>query len=133
VNGADVALYRILEREIRDADTRSDAPFGERLGHLVRTAMATGEVSLERVASLLSMRPRTLNRRLQQHGTTFKQVADAARYAMSQQMLARSDARLIDIAASLGYADASAFTRAFRRWAGVTPTEWRRRSVASPS
>jgi AraC-like DNA-binding protein len=48
--------------------------------------------------------------------------ADAER-----EVLGRPGLRLADIAASLGYADASAFARAFRRWSGTTPTEWRRR------
>jgi AraC-like DNA-binding protein len=131
VRNADAALYRILEREVRELSTHSDAPLGDRLAALVRSAISTGELSIERVASLLSMQPRTLNRRLRERGTTFRQVADDARYALSRQLLVRGGLRLADVAVSLGYADASAFARAFRRWSGTSPTEWRRRNAVA--
>jgi len=72
------------------------------------------------------MHTRTLNRRLLAEGRTFKQVQDEVRYAMSRQLLGNTSMKLAEVAASLGYADASAFIRAFSRWAGTTPDAWRR-------
>ena len=48
-------------------------------------------------------------------------MRDDARYAMAQQLLANTSMNIAEIAASLGYAEASAFVRAFTRWAGTTP------------
>jgi len=131
VVGANPVLYRILEGELCGAEDKATTPFAERLACLVRRTLGSGGASLERVAALLAMHPRTLNRRLQEQGTTFHEVVDEVRSAMSRAMLADSDASLTDIAASLGYADASAFARAFRRWTGVAPSAWRRRPAAA--
>ena len=72
------------------------------------------------------MHERTLNRRLRSEGTTFHRQLDAVRHEVSLQLLSNTAMRLAEIAATLGYADASAFVRAFRRWSGTTPEGWRR-------
>lgn len=131
VVGADAALYRLLAREVQDVGATSDAPIGERVARLVRRALASGEVTAERVAGLLAVHPRTLNRRLKSQGTTFHKVVDEVRFAMAREMLGGTDANLVDIAVCLGYADASAFARAFRRWTGVAPSAWRRAPAAA--
>ena len=71
------------------------------------------------------MHRRTLNRRLAGFGTTFRELVDESRYEAARQMLESSAMEVREIAAWLGYADASAFTRAFRRWSGTTPALWR--------
>jgi AraC-like DNA-binding protein len=55
-------------------------------------------------------------------------VLDDVRYAMSRQLLASSATSVAGIAAALGYAESSAFIRAFTRWSGTTPERWRRRN-----
>jgi AraC-like DNA-binding protein len=77
------------------------------------------------VASVLGLRPRTLNRLLGKTGTSFNRMLGDTRYEVAQRMLRDRAAPIVSIAWSLGYADASAFSRAFRRWSGITPTEWR--------
>jgi AraC-like DNA-binding protein len=78
------------------------------------------------VASALGVQPRTLNRLLSKTGTSFNRVLEETRYEAAQRRLRDPAAPVVSIAWSLGYADASAFSRAFRRWSGMTPTEWRR-------
>jgi len=70
---------------------------------------------------------RTLNRRLNAFGTGFQELADEIRLEIARQMLEDSTMEVIQIALLLDYADASAFTRAFRRWTGTTPASWRAR------
>ena len=73
-------------------------------------------------------------------GTSFRQELGQVRHAVSQQLLAGTTSALAEIATSLGYADASAFSRAFKRWSGTTPAQWRaqlerqstNRSTAAP-
>ena len=72
------------------------------------------------------MHSRTLNRRLNAFGTRFQALVDEIRFEIARQMLEDSRREVGQIAMTLDYADASAFTRAFRRWSGTTPAEWRK-------
>jgi AraC-like DNA-binding protein len=96
----------------------------------VREALASWSAvdkpSAPAVASALGVQPRTLNRLLGKTGTSFNRVLENTRYEAAQRMLRDPAAPVVSIAWSLGYADASAFSRAFRRWSGMTPTEWRK-------
>jgi AraC-like DNA-binding protein len=65
------------------------------------------------------------NQRVGALGTTFGKILDEVRFEITCEMLRDTDMAVIEIAAMLGYVDASAFTRAFRRWSGITPAQWR--------
>lgn len=80
----------------------------------------------ERIASLLGVSGRHLNRRLAEEGSSFKLIHDATLYGMAEEQL-QGPAPLRDIADALGFSDESAFAKAFRRWAGVSPAQYRRR------
>lgn len=84
-----------------------------------------GRPSATAVASELGLKPRTLNRLLGKEGTSFIRMLEDAQYESAQRLLRDATAPVVSVAWSLGYADASAFSRAFRRWSGMTPTEWR--------
>jgi AraC-like DNA-binding protein len=80
---------------------------------------------VEDVAPMFSMHSRTLHRRLGEFDVTFKTLADETRFEIARQMLKDSATPINQIAEALDYADASAFTRAFRRWTKTTPAAWR--------
>jgi AraC-like DNA-binding protein len=90
-----------------------------------RTQLLTDRCSAAKVAELFAIHRRTLNRRLSADGTAFKVVADEVRFEIARQLLTDTAMPLGQIAAVLEYSEAGAFTRAFRRWAGQTPTAWR--------
>lgn len=91
---------------------------------LVELATSSGELS--RVARRVAMSTRTVQRRLEEAGTTYQDLVDDVRAAMARSLL-RDRARSIeDVAFELGYADLKGFYRAFRRWTATTPAEWRR-------
>jgi AraC-like DNA-binding protein len=92
----------------------------------MRTLLIRGKSSGDDLAETLAMNRRTLNRKLQEQGTTFQEVLDQVRYECARQLRFYSDVSLDDIAASLGYAGVSPFMRTFRRWTGMTPGRWRR-------
>jgi AraC-like DNA-binding protein len=71
------------------------------------------------------MHRRTLSRHLKGSGMGFRALANEIRFEIARQLLEDSDVSLGQIGAALGYSEASAFTRAFRRWSGQTPTSWR--------
>ena len=67
----------------------------------------------------------SLQRRLAKEGLTFSQLVDEVRLEMAVPQLRDPDIKLTDIALGLGYSDPAQFTRAFNRWAGVSPSEYR--------
>lgn len=83
---------------------------------------------LQKVASTLFMSERTLKRRLQEENTTFQQQIDQVRLERAGDLLVSTRLSLAQIADALGYADAANFTRAFKRWTGVSPSRYRVRA-----
>lgn len=122
---ADPGLREIIQREVEWLDTRYGADFPAKVRRVLRTWLVTGEISADRVAALFAMHRRTLSRHLKAAGTTFEALVDEVRYTAAQQLLRDTDLPARRIAAIVGYGDTTAFTRAFRRWAGTSPARWR--------
>ena len=81
---------------------------------------------------MMGLSARTLQRRLYAEGVTYASAVARARFAAAQQMLDDPARKVIDVALELGYSDQAHFARAFARWAGLTPREFRRlRSLGS--
>ncbi len=127
VNGADPAVRRVLERQAR---ALAQPDLIEKLRRSLRVLLLHRVVSGDAVADMLAMHRRTLNRRLEALGTTFRGVLEEVRFEAACQLLAATHLPLDDIAAALGYAGTSPFTRAFRRSAGTSPGQWRRSAQA---
>jgi len=108
------------------------ARFAEsRVTHLARQVLCRllpqGEPKREVVAQALHLSQRTLQRRLQEEGTSFQQLLDDTRRELAEQYLAQPNLTLLETAYLLGFADPSNFFRAFRRWFDATPGEYRAR------
>ncbi|MGD0076514.1 MAG: AraC family transcriptional regulator [Candidatus Binataceae bacterium] len=123
--GADPKRFRMLEAQ---AQAWADVNVAFWLRRSLRIMLLAEAASADEVAKRLSMHRRTLNRRLKAEGTTFQQLLDEVRFETACQLLDMSRTPITEIAVSLGYAEPSAFSRAFRRWSGTTPVERRRRS-----
>jgi AraC-like DNA-binding protein len=121
----DPQLHRLLQRQIDALEARHGDDFPEQVRSVLRTALATGHGKADQVAALFSIHARTLNRRLDAFGVGFRELVDEGRFEIARQMLEDSAMPVAQIAGMLDYADASAFTRAFRRWSGTTPARWR--------
>jgi len=125
--GADSILRDVLMSRAREIDgVEGGEVANDRIRRVMRTLLATGRFSQAEVAGAFGMNRPTLARRLQISGTTFREVLDEVRFDAARGLLQGSAAPLADIALYLGYADATAFTRAFRRWSGSSPAAWRR-------
>jgi len=124
---ADAAQQLELLRAAQRSEAEQALPLCERTRHVVRTLVMTGALSAERVAAALGLHPRTLRRHLEAQGTSLKAIAGATRFDLAQQLLRETSAPLAEVASALGYADLSAFVRAFRAWAGCPPGKWRAR------
>jgi AraC-like DNA-binding protein len=92
-----------------------------------------GDASLQRIALDLNMHARSLQRQLDAQQHSFQQLLDEARHAQAIALLEQPAQRVEDLAARLGYADAASFRRAFRRWTGQTPAEYRATRGAAPT
>jgi AraC-like DNA-binding protein len=121
----DADLQRLLRREIDALEATQGTDFRERVRGVLRTGLLTGHGSADQVAGIFSMHRRTLSRRLAECGTSFAELADEGRFEIAKHMLANTTMDVGQIATALDYAEASAFTRAFRRWSGTTPAAWR--------
>ncbi|MDP1540154.1 MAG: AraC family transcriptional regulator [Moraxellaceae bacterium] len=81
--------------------------------------------SLDDVAKVLNTSPRNLRRKLEAEGTSFRALVEEARQQLATQLLSMTSMKLDEIALHLGYADTASFARAFRRWQGVAPGQFR--------
>lgn len=96
---------------------------------VLRLMRANGACTQDDLARALGLHERTLQRRLKAEDTSFEMLRDDVRRELAQSYLAQRNVPLAQVAEMLGYAEASAFTRAARRWFGKTPREVRRRMV----
>jgi AraC-like DNA-binding protein len=88
-----------------------------------------GYPTMSQVAQRMGITSRTLARHLDRYGLTFRQVLDERRHMEACAMLGEGQMAVEDIAARLGYSDPANFTRAFRRWAGCTPSQYREQNT----
>jgi len=125
VPGADPVLRRILEKSVKDFWALRQPTFTEQVERILHADIMFGPVDLDGVAGSLGLHPRTLKRRLQAEGQTFRSLIAKVRFDMANERIRATRIPITDIALSLGYSDPSAFTHAFRRWSGKTPSELR--------
>ena len=121
-------LLSIVERHA--AEALAQLPRGVGIASQVRRAilerLPDDSVALADVAGALGTTARTLQRRLEAEGTSIRTLVDEARRELALHHIANPRTSLVDIAFRLGFADHSAFTRAFVRWTSRSPSEFRR-------
>jgi AraC-like DNA-binding protein len=127
IRRADPKLRKILEKSVAKYWAVRHPTMAERVVRALRPRVVFGGVSLEDVAAHLLVRPRTLNRKLQADGASFRSLLNEARFEVARQLLAGTRIEITDIALVLGYSEPSGFTHAFQRWSGTAPSEWRAR------
>jgi AraC-like DNA-binding protein len=93
----------------------------------LRARFTEGNASLDSVARSLHLSARTLRRRLGDHKTSFREQLDELRADLGRARVADAAHPLKAIAAELGFSDQSTFQRAFKRWTGLTPAQYRER------
>ncbi len=138
-----IAIPRpVLAREVRRRPGDVGASGEDSLDHLDSTAPARdfagsvrqvagtllpeGYPPIEAVAEIAGLPVRSLQRRLRAEGHSYSELVEQARYQAARQLLRDGGIAITEIALDVGYSDAANFNRAFRRWTGVTPREFRR-------
>jgi AraC-like DNA-binding protein len=126
----DPALFAYLERHTRSILARIPAAgrAADQVRRLITEELRNGEPSQADISRRLAMSERTLQRRLRDENTTFAEILDSARAELSQLYLREGNIAAYEVAFLLGYSEPSAFHRAFRRWTGQTPQEFRKGS-----
>ncbi len=129
IPSADSRLLRILEGFLEEelSRRRADPDLVQRVRRQVLDALGTGVPGIAEVAAAAGMSIRTLQRRLGEQGLTYNKLVDDLRHELALQYLEAREVSISEIAFLLGYSEASAFDRAFRRRSGVSPLEFRRR------
>jgi AraC-like DNA-binding protein len=125
---ADALLQSVLEQHARQVEARRAEPdVGDlRVRRAIESGLATGEVTVTSVARSLALSTRTLQRRLAVEGTSFRGLLEDVRRVAAARHLSALRLSNAEVAYLLGFSELAAFQRAFRRWYGVTPGEFRR-------
>jgi len=116
------------EQQLARLSTERPAPpLLARLRDAISAELATSGADLSRVVRRVAMSTRTVQRRLEALGTSYQSLVDDVRAEQARSLLRDPARSIVDVAFELGYADLRSFYRAFRRWTGATPADWRAR------
>ena len=127
----DAALRRVLQRPIplMARQYRQDRQLSQRIAGFI-TASAGQPPDAEAIADRFNISVRTLQRHLREEGTSVLDLTSRARRLRAEELLRRGDLPLKRVASLAGYGDESSFGRAFRRWTGTSPADFRRNGAA---
>jgi AraC-like DNA-binding protein len=101
-----------------------------KLKNVICEAIRSGDATLPSVATNLSISARSLQRYLEGNNLTYSDLVDELRYEIARSLLGSTDLDIAEIGATLGYRDPSSFSRAFMRWANMSPREYRSSLIA---
>jgi AraC-like DNA-binding protein len=124
VRGRDPDHAKILAPLLEEAVVSVGGDFVSAVKSVMRARIGSGALTRDSICRALGLNARTLAHRLEALGVTFSGLADEVRFDAAQGLLLK-DRRIAEIAAELGFAEPSAFIRAFKAWSGTTPARWR--------
>jgi AraC-like DNA-binding protein len=118
-----------LDEELKQQ--HGDEYFAESVRREIQQKLTGRRPNIEEIARALRISSRTLQRRLQDEGSSFQRVLEEARHQLARRYLNNAVLELNEAAYLLGYEDANSFVRAFRTWEGIPPARWREQQRAS--
>jgi AraC-like DNA-binding protein len=122
------AMWSIFEPELRKrlSELDASATMAERVRAILLEALPSGNVAMDAIAGRLALSKRTLQRRLEDEGTSYQEVLRATREALALHYLERTSIPAAEISFLLGFEEPNSFFRAFGEWTGRTPETIRR-------
>jgi len=114
------------EARARRAEILGDLP--ATLRRILRKQLIIGDCSMDQIAAMLQIHRRTLDRHLQQHGIQYGELLESVKHDVARQLLRDTEMQVQQVAETLHFSNAANFATAFRRWAAMTPSEYRRRA-----
>lgn len=118
-------IQQFLGAYLDDQERTRKADFIHQVSLIIRGLLPKGQCSLLEVAHLLGLKERSLQRRLKLEATTFQRVLDQVRQGIAQEYLKTAATDLTVLSQLLGYADLSIFSKAFKKWFGVAPSQYK--------
>ncbi|MEL6657445.1 MAG: AraC family transcriptional regulator ligand-binding domain-containing protein [Bacteroidota bacterium] len=133
---ADASINRFLVERVEE-ETKGIEVIASRIvadvEKLIRDALPSGIPSIARLSKHMGMSNRTLTRRLAESQLTFRDLIKKAQVDIANDLLRNTDSTMAEIAFQTGFSEQSAFSRAYKRWTGQSPAEFRKRFLSSPS
>jgi AraC-like DNA-binding protein len=128
----DEELYRTASLLVDEQLSRAmqEGECVRRVRDYLSSSAAAGHRDLSSAARAIGMSARSLRRRLSEEGTPWNRLIRDVQAALAQRLLARKDCTIQEAAHELGFADTTAFHRAFKKWTGITPLEFKHRTKA---
>lgn len=133
-------LYLPLKRESQNIDyneeqdlyehlisSSPDVDFSKALQQLIRSQLFGGTIKIQTIADAIGISTRSLQRCLGDRGLSYSHLLDQVRFQLAAEWLKDTDIPIGEIAFELHYSEINSFTRSFKRWTGVTPSEYRNR------
>lgn len=124
----DAAFRAQVDTEVRELQSAMLADFPATVRRAVRKQLIIGSGGMDDVAAMFGMHRRTLDRHLQKHGLRYGELVEGVEEQIARQLLRDTDLQVQQVAESLRYSSAANFSTAFRRWTGMSPSEYRRQS-----
>lgn len=125
---ADISINKFLVERVEE-ETRgieiSSIKIAADVEALVKDALPSGIPSILQIGEYMGMSSRTLTRRLSESGLTFRELVKQTQEKMSKDLLKNTSDTVSEIAFQTGFSEQSAFSRAFKRWTGQSPLEYR--------
>ncbi|MEI9915341.1 MAG: AraC family transcriptional regulator ligand-binding domain-containing protein [Methylovirgula sp.] len=125
MQGADPQLLSLLRASLTRVAQTTQLAFKDRLTGEIRAHLAIGDVKFADIAAALKMSQSTLLRHLEDENIGFARLVEQVRREQARAYLAQRHIAVSEIALLLGYSEISAFSRAFKRWEGVSPNQYR--------
>jgi AraC-like DNA-binding protein len=125
--GSDPMLLMLIKDAIRQlGDSGTEVNLLDQARQAIIAILHLGEPALDEVAQTLGLSDWALQRKLRDYGLSFTQLVDQIRRDSAMSHLKQQNLSITQLASLLGYSETSAFSRAFKRWFGLSPKQWRR-------
>ncbi len=126
---ADSSINSYLVKQVEEKTKGIKIPgssFVRDVENLIKDGLPTGIPSIQSISELLAMSNRTLTRRLSEAGVTYRDLIKKTQEQIAKDMLRDDTNSIGDIAFLTGFSEQSAFNRAFKKWSGITPSDYRK-------
>lgn len=122
-------LFTLLSSYLDQVKASQHESITQKVANYIRGTLSSGHCCIEHCAQRLGMAVRTLQSKLSEANSEFSVILEEQRIELAHSYLKQPQLTLDEVAANLGYAEQSSFGRAFKRWTGISPGQFRRRQI----